>query len=130
MTKQNFTIILAGHGDFGRGLLSAAQLIVGSTDHVLVAPLAGGITPETYSENLRALIDEAGGKVLILCDLYGGTPYNVAWTLSQRLPRVKCLAGINLILLLEALLTNEPLDDGLLVKLLAAGQSGLVIPKL
>jgi PTS system N-acetylgalactosamine-specific IIA component len=130
LTKQNFTIILAGHGDFGRGLLSAAQLIVGSTEHVLVAPLAGGVTPETYSENLRTLIEETGGKVLILCDLYGGTPYNVALTLSRGLPQVKCLAGVNLSLLLEAMLTREPLDDALLARLLTAGQSGLVMPKL
>jgi mannose/fructose/sorbose-specific phosphotransferase system IIA component len=126
MTKQNFTILMAGHGDFGGGLLSAARLIVGSTDHVLVAPLAGGVTPETYSEKLDALIEAASGEVLILCDLYGGTPYNVALSLAHHQPRIKVLAGVNLPLLLEALLANEPLDDALLAKLMTAGQRGLL----
>jgi len=129
LTKPNFTILLAGHGDFGRGLLSAASLIVGSTEHVLVAPLAGGVTPETYTEKLSALIETASGEVLILCDLYGGTPCNVALILSQRLSQVKCLAGVNLPLLLEAMLTQEPLDDALLAKLLTVGQGGLLAHK-
>ena len=69
-----------------------------------------------------------GTAVLILCDLYGSTPYNVALTLSRGLPQVKCLAGVNLALLLEAMLTREPLDDVLLAKLLVVGQSGVIIP--
>jgi PTS system N-acetylgalactosamine-specific IIA component len=64
--------------------------------------------------------------VLVLCDLLGGTPFNVASAIARRSPRVVCLSGANLAMAVEAALADGDLDDALVERLLETGRSGIV----
>jgi hypothetical protein len=59
--------------------------------------------------------------VLVLCDLLGGTPFNVASAIARRSPRVVCLSGANLAMAVEAALADGDLDDALVERLLEVG---------
>ena len=120
-----FRIVIAGHGTLPAALLSTTELIVGPIADVAPASLGSDDSPDGYAETLRAVIGHDGSRVLVLCDLLGGTPFNVASAISRRSPRIVCLAGMNLAMCVEAALADGDLDDALVERLLEAGHSGI-----
>jgi mannose/fructose-specific phosphotransferase system component IIA len=123
---RNFRIVIAGHGTLPASLLATAELICGQIPDAAAAGLAPSESPDNYAEELRAVIGTEGeADVLVLCDLLGGTPYNVAAAVAGRSARIVCIAGVNLTMLIEAALAVEPLADPLVEKLLEAARSGI-----
>jgi len=100
-------VVLVSHGDLGAALLQAAEMIAGPAEAVYSASLYPGETPETFGEKLAAIMGEIEGQeTLILIDLFGGTPYNVA--VRQVLKKnVECVTGANLPILLEVLMSRD-----------------------
>jgi len=124
-----FRIVIAGHGTLPSSLLTTAELICGEIANAQAVGLAPSDSPDGYADELRAAIGRDGGSaeggVLVLCDLLGGTPYNVAAAISRRSPGVVCVAGVNLAMVLEAALADEPLADPLVERLLEVGRSAI-----
>jgi mannose/fructose-specific phosphotransferase system component IIA len=133
-----FRMVIAGHGTLPAALLATAELICGEIPDVAAVGLTPAETPDHYAESLRAAIGlehrssrtagsgAAGHRVLVLCDLLGGTPFNVASAIARRSPRVICVAGVNLPMVVEAALSTAPLDDDLIEQLLDVGRAGIV----
>ena len=90
-------LLVVCHCDLGRELLSAAELIVGR----LEAADAISITPSTESEVVLKTIGERvkalnrGQGVVILTDMFGGTPCNVSLSFLKK-GSVEVLTGVNL----------------------------------
>lgn len=122
---RRFRIVLAGHGAFPAGLLSAAEMICGPLQDVSALSIEPGQTPEQYAERMRSAIGHDGRRVLVLCDLLGGTPFNVASAIVRRSPRVVCISGASLGLAVEAALAGGDLDEALVGRLLEAAHSGI-----
>lgn len=94
-----FAIIVAGHGEFPAGLINATEMILGEQEDLISVPLLPADTPETYYNKLKDSINSYD-EFVILTDLKGGTPNNVAsMVISQN--NGKCISGTNLPLLLE-----------------------------
>jgi mannose/fructose-specific phosphotransferase system component IIA len=123
---RGFRIVIAGHGALPSALAATAELICGPIADLAAVGLQGGETPDHYAAALRAAIGHDDRPALILADLLGGTPYNVAAAIARRSPRVVCLAGANLAVVVEAALSKDGLDDGLVERLLELGRSGIV----
>jgi PTS system N-acetylgalactosamine-specific IIA component len=123
---RSFRIVLAGHGTLPAALLATTELICGPVADVAAVGLAAGESPDHYAEELRAVIGHDGRRVLVLCDLLGGTPFNVASAIARRSPRVVCISGMNLGMAVEAALADGDLDEVLAERLLAAGRDGIV----
>jgi mannose/fructose-specific phosphotransferase system component IIA len=121
-----FRIVVAGHGTLPAALLATTELIVGPLSDVAAASLAPDESPDAYAEGLRAAIGHDGRRVLVLCDLLGGTPFNVASAIARRSPRIVCLAGANLAIAIEAVMADGDLDEILIERLIEAGRSGIV----
>ena len=121
-----FRIVIAGHGEFPAALLSTAEMICGPIADAVAVGLGAADSPDTYAEALRSAIGHDGRRVLVLCDLLGGTPFNVASAIARRSPRVVCLSGANLAMAVEAALADGDLDDALVERLLETGRSGIV----
>ena len=81
-----FRIVVAGHGDLADALVSSAQLICGMVEDLHAVGLRPDDSPESFGERLAGAT-ATDGPILILTDLVGGTPHNVALTVSRRLPR-------------------------------------------
>jgi mannose/fructose-specific phosphotransferase system component IIA len=120
-----FRIVVAGHGTLPAALLQTTELIVGPVADIVAAGLAEDHSPDAYADALRTAIGHDGRRVLVLCDLLGGTPFNVASAIARRSPRVVCLAGVNLAITVEAVMADGDLDDELIERLLDAGRSGI-----
>jgi PTS system mannose-specific IIA component len=89
--------VLVTHGQLGRELLAAAAMIVGELRHVRAVSI--GWTDDvgrSRAEIHGALKAVDGGRgVVILTDMFGGTPSNVSLTLMEK-DRVEVITGVNL----------------------------------
>jgi PTS system mannose-specific IIA component len=100
-------ILVVSHGDLGQALIRAAEMIYGPIKAIAEAALLPGEPPEAFSEKLDAVLEEMEGEeTLILIDLFGGTPNNVAarYVLEEN---VACVTGVNLPMVLEAVTSRE-----------------------
>jgi mannose/fructose-specific phosphotransferase system component IIA len=118
-----FRIVVAGHGDLADALVSSAQLICGMVDDLHAVGLRPDDSPESFAERLMAA-SATEGPVLVLTDLVGGTPHNVALAVSRQTAAV-LISGVNLAVLIEAATTTDALDTTLVERLVSAGRGAL-----
>lgn len=121
-------ILLVTHGHIGQELISAAQHTFGCPPVRLEAfAVSSKDSSDQLEAMLRARIEalDEGDGVLLLTDIYGATPANVAARMV-RSGQVEMVGGVNLPMLLRALnYRNLPLQD-LVNKALSGGLSGIV----
>jgi mannose/fructose-specific phosphotransferase system component IIA len=120
-----FRIVVAAHGDLATGLVSAAQLICGQIDDLAAVSLEPTDSPESFGTRLAAAAPDPDAPVLLLTDLVGGTPHNVALALARRRPSAVLISGVNLAVLMEAAMTDEALGPALVDRLVETGRSAL-----
>src|SRR6185437_10225697 len=95
-------VVVVTHGQLATELLNAAETIVGELPRF--AAVSIGWHEDT--EDARAEIAEAiarveqGQGVLILTDMFGGTPSNLAMTFLEP-NRIEVLTGVNLPMLIK-----------------------------
>ncbi|NLH64141.1 MAG: PTS mannose transporter subunit IIA [Erysipelotrichaceae bacterium] len=107
---MEFNILLMSHGDSAKAILSSSEMIVGKSDHIQAISLMPGMSVETLIDEAKRVLDSNTGETLIMTDLYGGTPSNVALMLTQQY-KVKVITGLNLAMLLETLIVRQNSDN-------------------
>jgi PTS system mannose-specific IIA component len=122
-------IILVSHGNLGEELLRSAEMIVGNQTEVSTYSLEPDESLDTFTEKVTNDIQsdiDAGKEILVLVDLFGGTPSNAIAPLT-RYGKASCLAGVNLPMLIEALLIRENTSVAKITsELLKAGKDSIV----
>ena len=99
-------LLLITHRPLAGDLLGVATEILGSRPPGIEVLEVINDTPceDLVAAGLRCAVRlDQGDGVLILTDLFGATPANVALVLLERLERARVLAGVNLPMLLRAL---------------------------
>jgi PTS system mannose-specific IIA component len=124
----NVGILLVTHGEVGDTLLRAAMEVLGVCPlPTCVLPAPAGCDPEVvYTQAKQALRElDSGDGVLVLTDLYGSTPSNIACRLRSK-ARIRVVSGLNLPMLIRVL--NYPsLDlDELTYKAVTGGRDGVL----
>ena len=100
-------IVLVSHGELGDALIQATEMIAGPAERLFSVPLLPGESPEGFGEKLNAALQEiAGEETVVLIDLFGGTPYNVAARQVLK-ENVECVTGANLPMLLELVMSRD-----------------------
>ena len=121
-------ILIISHGTLGDALIHAASHVLGTRPQaVRHLGVAVDDDPEAVLPRARKLLKEldSGQGVLVLSDIYGATPGNIALRLLER-GRVAGVAGVNLPMLVRALTyRNEPLA-AVVDKALSGGREGVV----
>lgn len=98
-------IVLASHGGFADGIAESAQMLFGAQDnlaHVILTPEEG---PDDIKDKIVKATDsfEDNDEVLLLVDLWGGTPFNQASNLLESHSNWAIVSGMNLPMVVEAL---------------------------
>ena len=91
--------IVAGHGDFAAGMISAVQQITGRGD-VFLPVSASNMSGADLQEMLRRSVDETGVSV-VFTDLQAGSCSMASRRLLRERPDVYLVAGVNLPMLLD-----------------------------
>jgi PTS system mannose-specific IIA component len=100
-------IVVVSHADLGDALFRAAEMIVGATEGLYSVSLLPEDSPEGFGEKLEAALRPIEGEeTLVLIDLFGGTPYNVAARQVLK-ENVECVTGANLPMLLELIMSRD-----------------------
>jgi len=120
-----FRIVVAAHGELASGFVTAARLICGEMDHVRAVGLEPGDSPESFAERLSEACGDPEQPLLILTDLVGGTPHNVAMAVVRRRSSAFLVSGANLAVLVEAATSMDALDADAVERLVAAGRAAL-----
>ena len=91
------TTLILTHGGLAKELMSAAEIIVGELQGFKVVALEWDDSIEEATRKTRRILDavDPEDEVLILTDMYGGTPYNVALSLAEP-GRIEVVTGVNL----------------------------------
>jgi len=121
---RTFRIVIAAHGDLADAFASAASLICGMVDDLHPVGLRPDDSPESYAERLNAAC-ATDGPLLILTDLVGGTPHNVAFAVARRRPSAVLISGVNLAVVIEAATSIDVLDDAATEHLVSLGREAL-----
>lgn len=127
MTKLNEpAIVIATHGQFGEALLASAELILGPIDNAYTAALLPGEDPAGFGTRLQEALQHATGPAIILTDLFGGTPSNVAAAVAARNNHL-VISGVNLPLLVEVEASRSEIlnDPAVLRAAIDAGKDGI-----
>ncbi|MDT2600265.1 PTS sugar transporter subunit IIA [Enterococcus hulanensis] len=102
------TLIVTSHGNMAAETLNSAKMIVGEMENVFVVSmrdddgLAG--TAEKFDAILAKLNPET--EIVVLADLKGGTPCNVAMMKASANPTMEVVSGLNLGMLIEGLFSQ------------------------
>jgi PTS system mannose-specific IIA component len=107
-------LVLVTHGRLAEELRSAMEHVVGHQDGVATVCIFPEDKMETRREDIRASIAKVdqGDGVVVLTDILGGTPSNLAFQLCDH-RKVEMIAGVNLPLLvkLAKIRGSEPLAE-------------------
>ena len=121
-------ILIVSHGAFGESLIHSASHVLGRRP-VYLRQL--GVTvhddPESLlpvAEDLIRYLDQGQG-VLVLTDIYGATPSNIATKLLKP-GKVAGIAGVNLPMLIRALTYREEPLESALEKALSGASEGVM----
>jgi PTS system mannose-specific IIA component len=121
-------IILVTHVDYGSALLRAAEFIVGQVQDCTSIHVDDSLAVEDTVNRLQEAVNllSNGRGVLVLTDMFGGTPTNLSLSLLGSRRDVEVLTGVNLPMLLKVL-SNRSLPLAELADLaLEAGCGGIV----
>lgn len=90
-------LLIISHCDLGREFLKAAELILGKLDNTDSISITQTVTSEELLESISGKIEalDKGKGVLILTDMFGGTPSNLSLSFLKD-QRVEVLTGVNL----------------------------------
>lgn len=93
--------IICTHHNLAEALLEAARMIVGDIPRVEAIGVMPGEGMTEIREKLQAGIAEVdqGDGVLVMCDMFGGTPSNLS--LSFLSDKVEVVTGVNLPMLIK-----------------------------
>jgi mannose PTS system EIIA component len=118
-------VVLASHGEVAPALLRAAEAIVGPIEGVKALTLQSGMDPARLRVDVEAAVREVddGEGVLVLCDMFGGTPSNVCLACATP-ASTEVVTGVNLPMLLKVASlrsTGAPVEE-LAAQIAAYGQ--------
>lgn len=95
-------VIITTHGNLGSELIKAAELIKGKLENVVHVSVDQSSAAEVVRKEIKSAIKklDRGEGVIILTDLFGGTPSNIALSfLKER--KLEVVTGVNLPMLLK-----------------------------
>ena len=103
-------VILMSHGEFAKAALESAGMIVGETENARALALTADKSAEALEKEFTEVYKELSQQydtILCLCDIYGGTPFNVLSRCLVRGMDREAYTGLSLPLLIEVLLISE-----------------------
>ncbi len=96
-------VVVAAHDKVAEALLAAATSVLGPIDYMQAITIDPRDDASMIQEKFKARVEAASkdGGVLILTDMFGGTPSNIGLTLHDG-QHIELLTGVNLPMVIKA----------------------------
>ena len=96
-------VLITTHGNLGNELIKSAELIKGPLDDILHVCVDQAKNVEDLKKEISNAIKklDKGKGVLVLTDLFGGTPSNISLSFMKE-GKVEVLTGVNLPMVLKS----------------------------
>ncbi|MEZ5847325.1 MAG: PTS sugar transporter subunit IIA [Geminicoccaceae bacterium] len=116
-------IVLVTHGRLAAEFLAATEHVVGPQDQVRAICIGADDDIEACRKAIVDAVEatDSGAGVIVLTDMFGGTPSNLAISVLER-PRLEVIAGVNLPMLIK--LARVRTGDDLAAAVQAAQDAG------
>ena len=120
-------VLVITHGTIGEALLASAAQILGAPAQAAALGVARADDPDAVLEGARALAArlDSGEGLLVLTDMFGATPCNVATRLLAD-GRVEGVSGVSLPMLVRVLSRRNGPLGALVQRALSGGTEGVV----
>lgn len=121
-------ILLIAHAPLAHALRECAlHVLADCGDSVLALDVLPDADPQdTLAQALQLLQPLGQSPALVLTDVFGATPSNIAQRLVQQCPQARLITGVNLPMLLRAVCYRaEPLD-ALVQRAVVGGTQGVM----
>ncbi len=104
--------VIVTHGQLANELVSAAEMIVGEIHHITAVSIGWHDDVDVAREEVERAIQrvDVGSGVLLLTDMFGGTPTNLAATFLGQ-ASVEVVTGVNLPMVIK--LATQDKDEQL-----------------
>lgn len=100
-------IVLISHGSMAEGVKVSLEMIVGRQEHVHTVSLRPDSDNLQFEKELNEKMKALNGTTLIIADLLGGTPCNVATKNYLNVDGVEIIAGMTLSVVIEAVVNQQ-----------------------
>ena len=102
--------VIVSHGQLANELLSAAETVVGDISHVTAVSIGWHDDVEMAQDQVQRAIASVsdGGGVLVMTDMFGGTPTNIA-AMFLKDGEVEIVTGVNLPMVIKLASNNKEL---------------------
>ncbi len=125
-------IVLVMHAPLASAFAQCAKHVLGSEPDLVAFDVKPEESPEELTAALARLLTEARQEgVLVLCDIFGATPFNIAQKalklVGEQGTRGFMVTGTNLCMVLKALSDQEKCPDELSESVRLGALKGIVV---
>lgn len=106
---MTIAVVITTHGHAAKALLATAEMIIGAQENVRCVDFVPGENGEVLAGKIRAAtaeLDTSGG-LLLLVDLWGGTPFNASSGIAHDDANIEVVTGVNVPMLVSVLMERE-----------------------
>jgi len=102
-------IIVTGHGNFAGGITTALELVLGKQERYIDVDFPIGDTAVELEQNMTEAVDKLENcrNIVVFADLLSGSPFNTAIMKAMQDERIKVIYGVNLGMLIEAVMNRN-----------------------
>lgn len=121
--------VIVTHGQLASELLAAAEMIIGPISHIAAVSIGWHDDVDAARDEVQRAITRVsqGGGVLLLTDMFGGTPTNIASMFLEE-GVIEVVTGVNLpmVIKLATSTADEPLPE-IARKICDQGRQGIYL---
>lgn len=107
-------VIVASHGEFARAALGSVEMVAGPQQGVRALALTADKSAETFEAEFAQAYAELKAEcdlIVTICDIHGGTPFNVISRSILKGMDMVAFTGLSLPVLIELLLSRDQASD-------------------
>lgn len=120
-------LVLMSHGNMAQEVYNSAKMILGDAIQAQTVCMEASDGLQGTKEKLDTVLSDLDSKAptLIIADLKGGTPANVASLVAASSNNLKVITGLNLSLVIEAAMSSADLENETMKNLIKTGKDSI-----